>query len=394
MELIRYRDQSDIKVRILQQVFRRGAISRIELAEELRVSPATITKFVRSLLQEGVIVEGELIASGIGRKPINLNPNPHAGAVLAIDIGAWYVRVAVVDFSCTLLDSARFLSEEITPETLLSHLQPWLSQLVKRKGIGIAVGVSGLVDRETGSVLFCPNIPRWNGICIRSLLEEASGLPVLVEPSARFMAHAESRIGAGIGVQDQLTVSIGYGIGAGLVFNGRLYSGQGGHAGELGHVQVEENGTRCTCGNYGCLENYVTYPLILEHIQERMRRYQGYSPLKLLQPDPDKVTETDLQTALQQGDRLVTDEMESTGKRIGVALANMANMLNPGRIILNGGVVALFPELVDIAARTVRERCLTPVRKDLTLVRSELGWKSALLGGALSMLDVFVQRES
>ena len=195
-----------------------------------------------------------------------------------------------------------------------------------------------MVDCRQGRIIFCPNISGWDNIPIVSLLNERFGVPVFLDTSPRCMALAEQWFGVGQDVENQIFASFGYGsIGSGIIIDSRLFRGGSDFAGELGHVQVVSNGFLCTCGNRGCIEGYVTLPMIIDKIKESVSENTGYSPIKFLVDDVKDIDRDIVIKALEQGDKIVNGIIVRAGQYMGEALANMANLFNPDLIVLGGG---------------------------------------------------------
>ena len=392
MNIDAYTDAFPNKRLILNKIFNGKGISRNDIVVETSLSPATVTKFAAELLAEGVIQEtGELESTG-GRKPTALQVTPACAYIICVDIGSYLTRIGVAGFDCELIECKQVPTKGFDFSCLCQQIDELLSRYGKERILGIGVGISGLVDNRNNSVIFCPNIKQWNSVELGRLLFEKYGIYTRVNTSARCMIYAE-RFWAGYrGYDNQVFISVGHGIGVGIVIDSKVFYGQSGFAGEMGHIRAAKDQHPCSCGNIGCLENVVTLPLIIRHVQQALKKFQGYSPLLTLVGDIEHINKDYLRQALEKGDKIVYDELVSTGEDLGAALAILANLFNPALIVLGGGVIENFPMVVAEAARTLREKSLIPISQDLSVVASKLDSNAAVKGCALMICEAFLGR--
>jgi predicted NBD/HSP70 family sugar kinase len=228
---------------------------------------------------------------------------------------------------------------------------------------------------------------------LAEILQDAFGLPVLVDTSTRCMALAEQRYGAGTGVADQLLVSLGnVDIASALILDSKLYRGSSGFAGEIGHVMSSDRGERCTCGNMDCLEMSATLKMITGKIALQAKGLQGYSPLLQLLPDDWQetgITPAQIQQAIEAGDKLCYGVVMTAGRNAGIALSNVLNVMNPALVILGGSVIEFFPGMMETIRTTVRERALVPVQQNLEIRQAKMDWHGAVIGSAVQGMREF-----
>jgi N-acetylglucosamine repressor len=401
MELYRYRDESENKKNVLKTIYeynRRGEfVTRNILSEVTGLSFATIIRFVSELLADGIIEEFNELESTGGRKPISLRINSDYGYVVSVDIGTFSSKIGVVRMNGELIEKQIYPSDEhniptkgLSIDELYEKLHDVISMYGHERLLGIGIGVSGMVNCKEGRIIFCPNISGWDNILISSLLEERFNVPVFLDTSPRCMALAEQWFGVGQNVNNQIFASFGYGsIGSGIIIESKLFRGSGDFAGELGHVQVVSDGFLCTCGNRGCIEGYVTMPMIVSAIKEEARENLGFSPIKLMVEKVEDINREIIVKALDEGDKIAGGVIAQTGKYMGVALADMANLFNPDLIVLGGGVIEYFPQLIDEVKRAVKKRSLVTIQRNLTIEKSALGLDGSIIGGAILVLQEF-----
>ncbi|MDD4681131.1 MAG: ROK family protein [Clostridia bacterium] len=401
MELFKYRNESENKKNVLKTIYdynRRGDfVTRNILSEETELSFATIIRFVTELLADGIIEEFDELESTGGRKPISLRINPNYAYVISVDIGTFSVKIAVVKMNGELIQKQIFpVKDNCVPTKGLSidelcvKLEDIIAEYGDERLLGIGVGVSGMVNCKEGRIIFCPNIRGWDNILICSLLEEKFNVPVFLDTSPRCMALAEQWFGIGQNVNNQIFASFGYGsIGSGIIIESKLFRGSGDFAGELGHVQVVSEGFLCTCGNRGCIEGYVTLPMIVMAIQDAVNENIGFSPIKLMVDSTNDINKDIIVKALDEGDKIAGNIIAETGRFMGVALADMANLFNPDLIVLGGGVIESFPQLIDEVKRTIKKRSLVTIQRNLMIEKSALGLDASIIGGAILVLQEF-----
>jgi len=245
----------------------------------------------------------------------------------------------------------------------------------------VGVSVAGQVGRR-GVLLGAPNLG-WTGADVRRLAIAAFNLPAVVVNDVRAATWAEWRLGAGRGVRDLVVLFIGTGVGGGAVIGGRLLEGADGIAGELGHLTVAAGGRACRCGNLGCLEAYCGGWALEERAsQAALADPAAGAALVRLAGSAEAITGEVVAAARKAGDALAARLVEETGEVLGAALVGLVNALNPRRVILGGGVLDGFPDLLDRAVAAVHARALPAARKHVQIVRAGLRDDAPALGAA------------
>src|SRR5437763_1095444 len=263
------------RLRVIDALRRRGAVSRAEIARQTGLSRSTVSSLVADLQASGLVVEREIDfaprGTQGGRPPVLLALDGAAGALLGIDFGHRHVRVAVSDLSYTVLAEAR-LELEIDHHALgaMDGAGQLVDDVLEEAGIerlrvlSAGMGLPGPIDRRSGLVLSEPILPAWVGLDPAAELRQRRGVPVHLDNDANVGALGEAMFGAGAGVDVMAYVRLSAGIGAGLVIGGRVFRGSRGIAGEIGHVLVDPQGPVCRCGNRGCLETFVAGEALCE----------------------------------------------------------------------------------------------------------------------------------
>ena len=379
-------------------------LSRIQLARKTNLSSTTITNLVAELIEQGIITEDKSTREdeqrSVGRPRTGLALIPDARYVVGVHIGVGLYRIAIMNLRAEIVCSKMVNFAINTPsEDVLQAISDDINELVtscsadRRLILGVGVGASGLVDYQEGVNILAPNLD-WHQVPIRDALESHLGLPVVVENNVRAMALGEAYFGCGREVGSVAFVYGRTGVGAGFVINHQLFRGSGTGAGEIGHmIMVPENGELCRCGNRGCLETQVSEAVIV-------RRSQGIAEAEpdgilarlLAKPGERSPAECVFQAA-RQGDRAVLQLLKEIGHNLGVALANLVNILNPELIIL-GGLFAQAEDLIlPVARETLNRLAFAGLGEKARLVTSSFGWRAGVTGAAaLALLAFFYQQ--
>ena len=304
---------------------------------------------------------------------------------LGIDVGGTKVAAGVVDEDGTILARTRRPTPSTSPAEVERAIAEVVAELRQDHDVSlVGIGAAGFIDAEGSTVLFAPNLA-WRNEPLQKEVSKLIGLPVTVENDANAMAWGEYRFGAGVGEQTLVCVTVGTGIGGGIVLNGNLYRGRHGIAGEFGHTQVVPDGRRCGCGLRGCWEQYCSGRALLHEAREIAdvdTRY-GARLLELGEGRPEGIRAEDVTLAAREGDPAALACFEEIGRYLGQGLADVSAILDPGRIVVGGGV-ADAGELLLGPAREVFEKQLTgsghrPVPE---IVLAALGNDAGLVGAA------------
>lgn len=359
-------------------------ISRADIAKRTRLSRSTVSTIVRELLKTEFICERGAGESRGGRRPILLDFNPKAGFVLGLDIGASHVLAVVADLEATLLVTLEEpFSIAVGPERGLPQVVRIAKAALEQARIspgrvlGVGAAVPGPVDYTAGMVVSPPLMPGWDRVPIRDWLQEALNLPVFLDNDANLGALGEYTYGAGKSMPNLAYIKVATGIGCGLIIQGRVYHGQRGYAGEIGHLTIDENGPPCRCGSFGCLESMASAQAIVRRAEAAIQASQKTSLSQHQRP----LTLADVAQAAREGDALSRQLFEEAGRHIGVALGGLINLFNPGRVIVGGGLAESGELLFAPLQRTVEARTMRGAAADVSIVPSQLGRKAVAIGG-------------
>ncbi len=247
--------------------------------------------------------------------------------------------------------------------------------------IGIGLGAPGPLDRKTGTVVESPNLG-WRNFPLRDLIAKETGLPAEIVNDASAATLGEWWRGAARGADSVVGVTLGTGIGGGIIVGGELYHGASGVAAEIGHMTIDSTGRKCRCGNYGCLEAYASGPAIASRAVDGLKAGATSRIPRLAGGDLEAVTAETVSDAIVAGDRYASEVMHETAELLGAGLANLINILNPEMIVICGGVTRAGEHLFGPLRREVRKRAFRPAAEACRIVGSHLGGMAGVIGAA------------
>ena len=286
---------------------------------------------------------------------------------IGVDIGGTKVAAGVVDTDGRVLATTRRETPDDDAQAALDSVVAVVHELCRSHDV-VAVGVAaaGYVSADRTTMLFAPNLP-WQDVPVRDEVAGRVDLPVVVENDANAAAWAEYRYGAGVGEPDLVCLTVGTGIGAGIVLNGALYRGRFGIAGEPGHVCAICEGERCGCGNDGCLEQYASGTALARYVRERGGTAEG-----------EEIT-----ALARAGDEVALEAFRTVGHWLGRGLADIASLLDPGVFVIGGGVADAGALLLDPARESFAEHLSGRGHRPLADVRlARLGNDAGVVGAA------------
>ena len=304
---------------------------------------------------------------------------------IGIDIGGTKVAAGAVDEQGGIVASARRDTPSHDPTKIEEIIADVVRELQATHDVeAVGIGAAGFVDASRSTVIFAPNLA-WRDEPLRKAIEARCELPVVVENDANAAAWAEARFGAGRGQKYLVMLTLGTGLGGGLVIDGQLYRGRLGVAAELGHITVEPGGRRCGCGGRGCWERYASGRALVREAQEIASLSPAIASrlLDLAGGRPEAITGLAVTEAAQDGDEGALEAFRVVGTWLGHGMAAMAAVLDPGMFVLGGGVSAAGELLREPAMRTLRERITARAYRDVPTVRiAELGPEAGIVGAA------------
>ncbi len=360
---------------VIDALRERGVASRAELARITGLSRSTVSTIVTDLLDSGLAGERDDQPDGeahAGRPPVMVSLNSSAGLAVGIDFGHRHLRVAVSDLSHTVLaETWRELDVDHSADEGLATAVEFVDEVLaeadldRARVIGVGMGLPAPIDRGTGAVQAASILPGWVGVDAAAEASARLGLPVEVDNDANLGALAEHAWGAARGRSEVAYIKVSSGIGAGLISGGRLQHGVGGTAGEIGHTLIAEGGPVCRCGNRGCLETLASTRAIAALLSAS--RSEEISTRRLLE-------------LCASGDAAAQRLVGDAGRAIGVAVANLCNLLNPECVVVGGDLSATGEVLLGPLREEARRNAIPSAAEEVEIVAGVLGERAELLG--------------
>jgi len=309
---------------------------------------------------------------------------------IGVDLGGTKIHAAVVNRDGQVVSSHRIGTDvgggpAKVVEDIAGAIQDGLGVDLSEIG-AVGVGVAGQVDPRSGLVRSSPNL-KWTDFPFGERLQEALGVPVVIDNDVQAATWGEWKHGAGRGFDDLLVLFVGTGVGGGAVTGGQLLIGRSGMAGEMGHVTIVVGGRQCTCPNKGCLEAYVGGWAIAKRAVETVLANGDAGRGLLDLARGAEITARLVSEAAANGDALAADIMDRTGRYLGAGLVGLVHVFEPARVVFGGGVIEGSPGLVEIAESVVRASAISAYTDGLEFVRSELGADAGVVGSASMALE-------
>nr|WP_315183429.1 ROK family protein [uncultured Albidiferax sp.] len=385
---------------LLQTIFWSAGASRLALAERLDFSKSKTNSLVAALLDVGLLEETGLKASSGGRRPETVQINSQLGVLVAADLGATSLDIAILrpDLS-VLARHSEAADVRAGPGLVMARVRVLVHQLLAQCGgtkpqvIGIGMGVPGPVDFASGQLVNPPLMPQWDSFSIRDALREDFDAPVFVDNDVNTMALGELwRLQRSL--QNFLVIKVGTGIGCGIVCHGEVYRGANGSAGDVGHICVDTAGPRCHCGNLGCVEAMAAGPAITRMALEAAA--SGESPwLAACLASTGTITPEDVGNASRHGDAAANHIIQRTGNLIGQMLASVVNFFNPSHVFIGGGITRIGPLFLASVRQSVYQRSLALSTRHLEIQLTPLAEQAGLVGaGVLAMQETLKNKGS
>ena len=306
--------------------------------------------------------------------------------VIGMDIGGTNLRGALVTPEGRILRQLKIASEAHDGiDAVVDNIAKLVDELGEGGVSGVGIGIAGVIDSKSGVITQAPNIANVTNYPIRDNLVRklGSGTNVIVENDANCAALGEWWIGAGKDAASIVMITLGTGVGGGIILGGKLWSGADGMGGEVGHMTVYPDGALCNCGNYGCLESYASATAVRRMVRETLAKTEVKTVLRDRVPetDPDDIPEVVMKAALE-GDAASIDIWERFGVALGIGMASLVNILNVEMIVLGGGVARAWDMFIGPARAELKKRGLRAPAQRVVIERARLNGDEGILGAA------------
>ena len=310
------------------------------------------------------------------------------GNRIGIDVGGTNVKIALVNEKGRIIYSNSIPTRaEMGYEYTIGNMKEAIKILLTETKLtpvdieGMGFGFPGQIDCQKGIVRLAPNIPGWVDVPIANIMEEEFSIPTRVDNDVRCADLGELNFGAGVGCENLICITVGTGIGSGLIINGKLVRGASNAAGEIGHIKLDIQGGRlCGCGDRGCLEAFASGPSIVALAEDYIKGGKSTKYRELANPE---ITPYIVSEAAKQGDPVAKRIFTIVGEYIGVGLASVVNLLNPEKIIIGGGVAAAGDILMNPIKETLVKRAMPIAGAAVEVVPAQLGNTAGVIGASL-----------
>lgn len=309
--------------------------------------------------------------------------------VIGIDIGGTNLRFGIVKKTGQIIHKIVKQTEadagrDAAIKNIINGIDEilHLSKIKKSSILGISLATPGFIDINKGIITLSPNLPGWRNVNLGKIIKDSLGIPVTIENDANAAAFGERWLGAGKNSSNLICITMGTGIGGGIILNNKIWHGDKGMAGEIGHITVNPEGPLCNCGNYGCLEAYSSGTGIINRMIDAMKKGKKTALLSMIKNGINEITPEKAFLAAKKGDPLSLGLVEDAGKYLGIAISDFANLLNIKTIILYGGLVSSFSLFAKKMKEEIINRTIPSFSKEVKVLKAGLKDDAGIIGAA------------
>ena len=376
-----------VKKRIITHYIYNGSSTITDLSKELDLSIPTVTKFISEMCEDGYINDyGKLETSG-GRHPSLYGLNPESGYFIGVDIKKFAVNIGLINFKGDMMELKMNIPYkfENTPEAM-EELCTLISSFIKKtkvnteKILNININISGRVNPESG---YSFSLFNFSECPLAEVLPEKIGYQVCIDNDTRAMTYGEYLQGCVKGEKNIIFVNVSWGLGIGIIIDGKIYTGKSGFSGEFGHINVFDNEILCHCGKKGCLETEASGSAIYRILQERIKNGECSILSNRTNNQELPLTLDEIISAVNKEDLLCIEIVEEIGQKLGKQIAGLINIFNPELVII-GGTLSLTDDYIAQPIKTaIRKYSLNLVNQDSAITVSKLKDKAGVVGACM-----------
>ncbi|MDR3574503.1 MAG: ROK family protein [Anaerolineaceae bacterium] len=372
---------------VLKNIFQHESISRADIARITRLTATTVSDIVADLIEEGLVSEIGVGRSIGGKNPILLNLVEDARWLISLDLAHNQFRGAVVNLRGNIQQLTILPVNDRTGDDALALVYKILDELIQGASqpvLGIGVGAPGLINTSEGLIVHSVNL-NWVNLPLTSLLKKRYHLPVYVLNDSQAAAIGEYTYSKNHQAdEDMIVINVRHGIGAGIVINGILFQGDGGSAGEIGHlVVVPDGGELCRCGKKGCLETVASAQALIKRVRTLLSQY----PNSLLAIDPQQISLETIEKAFGNNDPLACQAVLETAHYIGIAISSLVGILNIQKIILAGDMTRFGEPWLDEIKKTMMSTSLAEAAQNTRVEIGQFSENGIILGASAIMAN-------
>jgi len=367
---------------ILERVMKNPKVSRTDLANQLELTPAAISKAIKKLIGQGIIIENEYLRSTGGRPRMTLNVNKDYKKIIGINLGVGFMNIVVSHLDGEIIQIRQRKFAFKTQEKVLELLYEGISEVIEKFGvksiIGMGLATHGLVDRKKGTVIFSPHF-KWKKLEIRKELEKKFNLRVIVENDVRAMLTAEHMYGCAGNMKNFMMLYIRNGVGSAIFLNGKIFEGSNCGAGEIGHFIVKESSTiQCRCGKFGCLETEYSEQALINKVIWEMEQKGQYNP-------KEKITIDRIYNRSKHKEEPYYSIVKEAACETGKVIGNILNVLDIDNVVVAGDILMTEKLYMDNFRKGVEKMLLEDFMKKIKIVSSALDDMIGIYG-AISLI--------
>jgi glucokinase len=307
-----------------------------------------------------------------------------------IDLGGTNIKVALLKntndiVEKTVIETHRYKGKAKLITEIIRTIKCIMStnNVAKNEVAGIGIGVAGPIDFDRGFIHVLTNIKGWKNTPLKQILTKKTGIKTFVDNDVNVVTLGELKYGAGKGFQDILCLTLGTGVGGGIVLNGHLYRGPNFTAGEIGHIPINVIGPKCNCGGIACVERYVGNRYIILRAKELVKKDKKSLILKYVNNRPSKITPKIISQAAKNKDKTALLIWREVGNYLGIALSGLINTFNPELIVIGGGVAKAGKPLFDSIKKTIKLRAMKNPATFVNVVPAVLGEEAGIIGASV-----------
>ena len=376
-----------LKKKVITYFMHNGGSTIPDLAKELDLSVPTVTKFINEMHEDGHINDYGKLETSSGRHPSLYDLNPESGYFIGVDIKKFGLNLGLINFRGEMMDLKMDIPYKFknTPEAL-NELCRQISEFINKTGIdgdkilNVCVNISGRVNPESGYSFSTFNFSEKP---LAETLEEKIGYPVCIDNDTRAMTYGELVQGSVNGEKNILFVNISWGLGIGIIIDGKIYTGKSGFSGEFGHINVFDNEILCHCGKKGCLETEASGSALYRILLERIAGGETSILSERAAESENPLTLDEIVAAVEKEDLLCIDIVEEIGQKLGRQIAGLISIFNPELVVIGGTLAQTEDYIIQPIKTSVRKYSLNLVNKDAVIIPSKLKSKAGVVGACM-----------
>lgn len=378
---------------ILKQLFFNKVLSCADLSSRIHKSIPLTTQYLNELIQHKLVVESGYAESTGGRRPLMYSIKKNVFYIVAVAMDQLVTRIALISSDNTIVGKVEkydlpLANHPDALNTLITHLKCFINEagVAPSKIIGIGIGMPGFVDPVRG--LNHTFLPCKEGSII-SNVENALHIPTFIDNDSSLIALAELKWGAARDRQNVMVLNIGWGIGLGIIANGKLFRGHDGFAGEFSHIPLFDNNKRCSCGKYGCLETETSLQVVVEKAIKKLKNASNNTLLSSLRKETTEEAAKKIIEAAQKGDKFAIEQLSASAYNIGRGVAILIHLLNPELIVISGAGSRAGKVWIAPILQAINEHCIPKLAEHIDIQISSLTYNAEIIGAAALVVDNF-----